>query len=210
MPPEFKAGFLAVVEQHINRYLSLDPVNQEKLSRCFGKVILLQCRTPSWSCYMHFDHDHVRLTGFFDGVEDAKFNGSSVSFSTLLIHRNLPMSDIPDLTLTGDAELIAELQAVYQEMEIDWERPLCQFFGDIPGHLIAQGLRSAVSCGQRVQKVIMDNLGDYLQEELRLIPSRVELESFTEERERLDEMMDSLEYRWKAFCHTDSNTGCKS
>ena len=53
----------------------------------------------------------------------------------------------------------------------------------------------------------MDNLGEYLQEELRLIPSRVEMEIFASDVQQLARRLDQLA-QWQH--HADNKTDGKS
>lgn len=195
--PVIKMGVLTAIERQANLLLALDPVTIKKLSHWFGKVVAFQCTSPKWSFYVHFEHDRIRLAGFFEGDVDATFTGSSVAFASLATCRSLSFADIHGLNISGDEELTADLQKIYQQMEIDWERPFCQVFGDITGHVMAQGLHFIGDHIHKGQQLIMDNLGEYLQEELRLIPSRVEVEGFAEDVGLLAESMDRLECRWQ-------------
>ena len=205
-----KTGLLAAIERQVNALLALDLVTIKKLSHWFGKVAAFQCTSPQWVCYAHFEHDRIRLAGFFEGEVDVTFTGSSVAFATLATRRNLPFADVPGLSVSGDEALIADLQQIHRQMDIDWERPLCETFGDITGHMMAQGLRFVGDHVHRGQQLIMDNLGEYLQEELRLIPSRVEVEGFAEEVGLLAESMDRLEHQWQTSLDTKDISDAKS
>lgn len=208
--PVLKMGLLAAIERQVNALLALDPVTIKKLSRWFGKVVAFQCTSPEWSCYVHVEQDSIRLAGFFDGNVDAIFMGSSVAFATLATRRSLPFSEVPGLSISGEESLVGDLQQIHQQMEIDWERPLCQTFGDIAGHMMAQGLRFIGDHAMRGQKLVTDNLGEYLQEELRLIPSRVEVEGFAEDVELLVESMDRLEHQWQTAERIKDKSNAKS
>ena len=209
-----KMGLLSALERRVNGVLALDPVTIKKLSHWFGKVVAFQCTAPKWLCYVHFEHDRIRLAGTLgsegEASVNATFTGSSVAFATLVAGRNLPFAEVPGLTVSGEEALIADLQQIHQQMEIDWERPLCQTFGDITGHMMARGLRFAGDQVQRGQQLVMDNLGEYLQEELRLIPSRVEVEYLAEEVNCLAESMDRLEGEWQIIRHSKDISDAKS
>ncbi|WP_257295747.1 SCP2 domain-containing protein [Endozoicomonas sp. YOMI1] len=210
----FTMGLLAAIERQVNGLLALDPVTIKKLSHWFGKVVAFQCTSPEWSCYVHFEHDRIRLAGTLgeesEGAVNATFTGSSIAFASLATRKNLPFADVSGLSVSGDEALIADLQQIHQQMEIDWERPLCQTFGDIPGHMMARGLRFVGDHVHRGQQLVMDNLGEYLQEELRLIPSRVEVAGFAEEVGRLAESMDRLEEQWQTMQPTKDLSDAKS
>ncbi len=191
--PVIKAGLLAAMERQVNGALALDPVTRKKLSRWFGKVVMIQC--SSRLCFLHIEQDRIRLTSSYEGEPDATFTGSSAALAILAIKRHLSFDQVHGLVVSGDQELIDDLQAMHRELDIDWERPLGQAFGEIPGHTIARGLRWLGGGVRRGQELVMDNLGEYLQEELRLIPSRVEMEIFASDVQQLAQRLDQLVQR---------------
>ena len=203
--PVIKAGLLAAMERQVNGVLALDPVTSKKLSHWFAKVVMIQC--SSWLCFLHIEQDRIRLTGSYEGEPDATFTGSSAALATLVIKRHLTFDQVHGLVVSGDQELIDDLQAIHRELDIDWERPLGQVFGEIPGHTIARGLRWLGGGVRRGQEMVMDNLGEYLQEELRLIPSRVEMELFASDVQQLAQRLDQLAQRQP---HPDNKTDGKS
>ena len=205
--PVIKAGLLAAIEHQVNGLLALDPVTIKKLSQWSGKVVMIQCSSPPWHCFLHIEQDRIRLTGTYEGEADATFTGSSAALALLPTKRHLSFDQVHGLVVSGDEELIGDLQAIHRELDIDWERPLGQTFGEIPGHTIARGLRWLGSSARRGQGMVMDNLGEYLQEELRLIPSRVEMEIFASDVQQLARRLDQLE-QWQH--HADNKTDGKS
>ena len=204
--PVIKVGLLAAIEHQINGLLALDPVTVKKLSRWFGRVVAIQCSSPQWHCFIHIEQHGIRLTGSHEGDADATFTGSSVALGILLVKRHLSFDQVHGLSVTGDSELIDDLQVIHRQLDIDWERPLGQILGEIPGHTIARGLRWLGDSVQRGQGMVMDNLGEYLQEELRLIPSRVEMEIFARDVQQLVQRLEQLE-QWR---HPDYKTDDKS
>ena len=207
MDPVIKSGVLAAVERQVNQLLVLDPATVKKLSQWFAKVIAFRCTAPEWTCYLHIEHSGIRLASTSEQAADATFNGSSVAFAALAARKYATFAEIPGLNVSGDETLINALQQLYQQMELDWERPLCKALGEIPGHLLAQGGRFVGEHLQRGQYLVLENVGEYLQEELRLIPTRVEVESFNIEVSELAESVERLakvfqEKREKALPHS--------
>ncbi len=200
--PVIKTGLLAALEHQVNGLLALDPVTIKKLSRWCGKVVGCQCTSPQWHCFLHIEQDRICLAGHYEGALDATFTGSSAALAVLLIKRQLTFAQVPGLVVSGDDELLDDLQAIRQQLDIDWERLLGQTFGEMPGHVIAQGLRWVSDGVRRGQGMVMDNLGEYLQEELRLVPSRMDVEVFAEEVQRLAQRVAQLEARH----HPDNKT----
>ena len=208
MDPVIKSGVLAAVERQLNQLLALDPATVKKLSQWFANVIAFRCTAPEWTCYLHIEHSGIRLASTSEQAADATFNGSSVTFAALAARK---YATIPGLNVSGDEALIDALQQLYQQMELDWERPLCRALGEVPGHLLAQGGRFVGEHLQRGQYLALENVGEYLQEELRLIPTRVEVESFNVEVSKLAESVERLakvfqEKNEKALPHSHIST----
>jgi ubiquinone biosynthesis protein UbiJ len=65
-------------------------------------------------------------------------------------------------------------------MDIDWEAPLVERLGDVMGHQIAEALRSVFSWSEGARKSLKRQLSEYLLEEGRLTPPKLELEHFFE------------------------------
>ncbi|MGB0360007.1 MAG: ubiquinone biosynthesis accessory factor UbiJ [Endozoicomonas sp.] len=191
--PVITTGLLAAIERQVNAILALDPVTVKKLKHQFGKVVAFRCLSPQWACFVHFMQDGVRLASVFEGDVDVTFEGSGIAFAVLASRQALMFSEVQGLTVSGDEALIAELHVLHQQVDIDWERPLCKTFGDIPGHLMAQGIRFMGNHIQRGQRMIQNNLGEYLQEEVGVIPSRIEVEGFIAEVEALATSVTILE-----------------
>ncbi|WP_299731819.1 hypothetical protein [uncultured Endozoicomonas sp.] len=204
--PVITTGLLAALERQVNAVLALDPVTLKKLQHEFGKVVNFRCTSPSftssgWNVFVHFEQDGIRLASVCEASVDAVFEGSAVAFSVLAVNRSLPFDQVQGLTVTGDEKLIDQLQHLHQQLEIDWERPLCETFGDIPGHMMAQSIRFMGKHLQRGHQMMTDNLGEYLQEEIGLIPSRIEVEGFATEVEQLAASLSQLEEQILPLIH---------
>ncbi len=200
MDPVIKSGVLAAVERQVNQLLALDPAIVKKLSQWFAKVVALQCTAPGWTCYLHIEDDGIRLAGTSEQAADATFTGSGVAFAILAARKYPTFAEIPGLSVHGDEAFINALQQIHQQMELDWEQPLCASLGDVPGHFLAQGMRFVGEHIQRGQHLALENLGEYLQEELQLIPSRVEVEGFSAEVSELAESVELFAQAFKQKC----------
>lgn len=190
--PTIKTGCLAVLEKQINNLLNLDPVTLKRLTEHFGAVVEFHCLEPDFSCYVHLLDNEVRLAGYFEGEPDVCFAGTSVSFSVLATQRSKPFDEVAGLTIAGDETLIEALAFIHQDMELDWESPIVNVLGDVAGHTLAKGLRFTGQKFNKIKNTFEKNCTEYLQEELQLIPSRVEIERFSAEVDKLRKVVDQL------------------
>ncbi|MCB1903235.1 MAG: sterol-binding protein, partial [Gammaproteobacteria bacterium] len=63
-------------------------------------------------------------------------------------------------------------------MDIDWEEQLSHFTGDLLAHKTGNLLRTVRNWGTSSSTSLKLDLKEYLQEELRLLPGRLEVETF--------------------------------
>ena len=77
----------------------------------------------------------------------------------------------------------------------DWEAPLVDVFGDVAGHQLAEGLRGLLGWSQQASTSLSRQLEEFIHEEARLAPSRLEVEDFYKDLEQLNQRVDHLQTR---------------
>ena len=82
------------------------------------------------------------------------------------------------LALQGDSAPLLELQHIIASLDMDWEAPLVDTLGDVAGHQLAQTLRSLAGWGNQASRSLARQLEEFIHEEARLTPPRLELEDF--------------------------------
>ena len=197
--PVVKTTCLAALEKQINSLLRLDPVTLDRLSRHFGCVVEFHCLEPDFQCYAILLEHHVRLSGVYEGEPDVCFSGSMVSFSQLAGDRKTAFNNIHGLSVTGNDALIQALEHIHLDMELDWEKPVVDALGVISGHWLAQGIRFTGRQFNNLKEIAEQNVSEYVQEELQLIPTRIEIEGFRDDVESLKESVDKLAEKIETF-----------
>ena len=115
-----------------------------------------------------------------------------MSFSQLAGTRKTSFDNIQGLSVTGNEALIRALEHIHLDMALDWEKPFVDVLGIIPGHWLAQGFRFAGRQFNNLKKTAERNLSEYVQEELQLVPARVEIEGFQTDVKVLKDSVDKL------------------
>lgn len=177
--PVLKGAFLAALEKQLNALLALDPVTLTRLGALAGRVVAFQITAPALQGYIHPGAFGIRLSGYHEGPVDAGLRGSLAAFAGLACHPRGGIHGPPGLESWGCTATLEQLYQIHCQAEPDWDALLCRGFGDLVGPLLAQGFRQLAGQASRVQAVAADNLGEYLQEELRLLPSRNEWKAFS-------------------------------
>lgn len=168
---------LASAEKMINAALRYDPATRIGLTQLEGKIIALQITTPGITIFMMPMDDELRLMSSWDGDVDTRITGSLLALAQLSqteIH-NLKDSGV---TVMGDLSLLADLQRLVKNLDIDWEEMLSQFTGDIIGHQTAQLIRAKLSWAKDRAKSGQRLTSEFLTEELKTLPGKAELNDF--------------------------------
>jgi ubiquinone biosynthesis protein UbiJ len=168
---------LASAEKMINAALRYDPATRIGLTQLEGKIIALQITTPGITIFMMPMDDELRLMSSWDGDADTRITGSLLALAQLSqteIH-NLKDSGV---TVMGDLSLLADLQRLVKNLDIDWEEMLSQFTGDIIGHQTAQLIRAKLSWAKDRAKSGQRLTSEFLTEELKTLPGKAELNDF--------------------------------
>ncbi|MDP0560940.1 MAG: hypothetical protein QS721_00845 [Candidatus Endonucleobacter sp. (ex Gigantidas childressi)] len=190
--PATKTAVLAGLEKQLNAVLGLDPVTMVKLGEMAGTVVDIQCSDPEFQCYLHLQQKRISLTGYHEGDIDASIRGSIVALANMVAKRDQVIVEVPGLECHGSPEVLNALSAIHQSAEFDWEAILCRCFGDVGGHLLAKGFNFSSVLAKRIITTATSNLGEYLQEELRLLPSRNEFDAFVTDIADLQLTVDNL------------------
>ena len=99
------------------------------------------------------------------------------------------------IRIAGDAEVAQRFQELLQQAQPDFEEELAGVFGDVAAHQMANFARGFFDWGRKAADSLALNVAEYLQEEGRDVPTRVELEEFLEAVDHLREAADRVEAR---------------
>jgi len=168
---------IASAEKILNAALHYDPATRIGLARLNGKILAVNITTPNISLFVMAMGDELRLMNHWDGDVDTRISGSLLALSHLSqteIH-NLKDSGV---TVMGDISMLADLQHLLKNIDIDWEEMLSQFTGDIIGHQTAMLIRAKFGWVKDRTASVQRLTREFLTEELKTIPSKPELEDF--------------------------------
>ena len=168
---------LASAEKMLNTALRYDPATRIGLAQLEGKILAVQITAPVMNIFVMPMDDELRLMGNWDGDVDTRITGSLLALAQLSqmeIH-NLKDSGV---TVMGDLTLLADLQRLMKNLDIDWEEMLSQFTGDVIGHQTAQMVRAKFGWAKDRAKSAQRLTGEFLTEELKTLPGKPELEDF--------------------------------
>ncbi|MGD8912357.1 MAG: SCP2 sterol-binding domain-containing protein [Candidatus Thiodiazotropha sp.] len=190
------AALTATLEALLNQAILLDPETPARLAPMHGKVIRLELLGMGTSLYLIPNPSGIQILNRFEDQADCTLRGSPLDLMRMRGTRESADQLFKgSVEIEGDSALAHQFGALLADLEIDWEEQLSRFSGDVAAHEIGKLARSAISWGRSVNKTTEQNLQEYLQEELRLLPARNEIASFLDEVDRLRDDTERLEAR---------------
>ncbi len=194
--PTLHTAALAGLEAALNRALQLAPAGREQLAELEGQVFALHCSAPSVDVYLQPQAERVRLMGIYEGEVTTSVRGQASDFAELASSSDAAATLINgNLEIGGDSAPLIRLQQILSQLDVDWEAPLVDTLGDVAGHQLAQMLRGAFSWGRQASDSLLRQLGEYIHEEGRLSPPRLELEDFYSDVAQLNQRVERLQSR---------------
>ena len=100
-----------------------------------------------------------------------------------------------DIRIDGDVELASRLRELFMNIDIDWEEIASKYVGDAVAYQLGVFSRRFKKYKQRSVENFRLDVSEYLQEESRLVPTKVELEKFYNDVDQLEADLDRLEAR---------------
>jgi ubiquinone biosynthesis protein UbiJ len=191
--PTLIAAATATLEQGINRTLQFDPATRQAITMLAGKSLLVEITEPALTLCLNFTADNVRVTSC---GEDAttRLRGPLYGLLQLALSDNVNLSD-SGVEVWGSTSLLADLQRITGQLDIDWEDAISPWLGDVASHALANHLRAQLNwVGERGRNG-KRLLQEFLTEELRATPHRLELESFNREVDQLRLAADRVQSR---------------
>lgn len=194
--PALQTAAIAALESAINRALELAPRSRAELNALGDCVFALHCTAPPLEVYLQPGPEQVRLMGVYEGPVTTSVTGVASDFAELATAADPAATLINGhLELTGDSAPLLEVQKILAALDIDWEAPLVATLGDVAGHQLAQMLRGAHSWGRQASGSLERQLNEFIHEEARLSPPRLELEDFYRDVQELGMRVERLQSR---------------
>ena len=194
--PTLHTAGLAALETLVNRALSLDPASLQRLAALDSHVYLIHCSSPQLSVYLIPGQDGIRLCGVYQHEANTTLTGSAREFGKLVTAKD-PASALinGELELHGDSHALIELQKILKQLDIDWEAPLADWFGDVVGHQLGRGIRSGLRFARQAATSLKRQLEEYLVEESELLAPRWQVDKFFSEVDQLAMRTERLQAR---------------
>lgn len=207
---QLPASALSGLEALINRYLRLDPDIGPRLAALSGSCIGIELRGLDMTLFIFPDEHGIQLKDKIEGEADTVLRGTPLGMLRLGLGGNTEKTLFSgDVVIEGDVETGQAFKAILDGLDIDWEEQLSGLTGDVIAHQLGNSARRGRQAFRHGLASLEKNIGEYLQEELRVLPTRIETENFCADVTRISMDVERISARLKRL-HAPSDQGFDS
>jgi ubiquinone biosynthesis protein UbiJ len=187
------------LESAFNRYLRLDPAAGARLVGLDGRVIALELRGLDLSLMFRIQAQGIAIIDEPELMPDTVLRGTPLGIARLGLGRGNTTGTLfsGDVEISGDVETGQAFKTVLDAIDIDWEEQLSRLTGDVLAHQLGNAARHTGRWLDHARLTLEQDLSEYLQEELRVVPTRIEIENLIEDIGYLGMDAERLEARLK-------------
>ncbi|HET7202987.1 MAG TPA: SCP2 sterol-binding domain-containing protein [Steroidobacteraceae bacterium] len=160
-----------------------------------GRVLALALEGTPVTLYFKIGDGRIAIDTRHEGDVDARLAGTPLGLLSLVGRAGADGMRSAGVRIEGDAEVAQRFQNLLQQAQPDFEEELSRVIGDVAAHQVANLARGILGWGRKAADSFAQNVAEYLQEEGRDVPTRVEIEEFLEAVDHLREAADRLEAR---------------
>ncbi len=167
----------------LNRQIAQVTPAQQLCARLDTKTVAIRVRLTA-------SHDRLALNTLDDIEPDVVITGSLLSLARLAGEDGEALIRDGRIDLTGDALVANDFRELLRYARPDLEEQLSGVVGDTAAHGIGDVVRNVSRWGREARSTLRANIGEYLQEESRSVPSRLEADEF---RDAVQVLRDDVE-----------------
>lgn len=189
---------LAALEASLNRNIAASSAARGLCTRLTGKSLRLHLVGLPLEFVLRSDGERILLQhSRATSVTDASLSGSPLGLLSLAGKQATSTSG-SSVRIEGDAEVAQGFSELLTQARPDIEEELSRVVGDVAAHQLGNTVRSLFGFGKRIGDTFLQNVGEYLSEEGRDVPSRTEAEEFSRDVDTLRDDVERLQARLTA------------
>lgn len=195
---------LLTLQKALNYALSLDKTSLERIVVLEGKVIEIVIEPLDIHFFITVNQRELQLLDEYENKRDTIIRSSPLGLIRLSF---LPASKARSLfndkiKLEGDIQAGQQLKTIIDDLDIDWETHIARFTGDVAAHQLGLWFKQGRAFKNRLSASMQQNTTDFLQEELRILPSREELNDFFNEVDQVAMAVERLQAKLNLLMST--------
>jgi len=203
---------LKLINNTLKKYLDSDPEIAAKLNKFEGQCLLVHLTDIEKEILVTPIHAGIEVS---EHIVDEEALDASESEITTTIHSNIvslarmglgaeyqSMLNSGALKIEGDVEFANQLRSIFMQVDIDWEEIASKYVGDSVAYQVGLFVNKFKNYKKRSVDNFRLDVSEYLQEESRIVPTKVELDRFMSGVDDLDANVQRLEARIQRLMNT--------
>ncbi len=191
-----QAALLASIQRSLALAIRQDPLTAKRLGALEGRTILISMREPTLTLFIQPSPSGIRLTQDYSGVADCTLSAPAALLARLALSSNRQsLLQSAELELSGDTQVLVELQNIIGDLQLDGEAALARWLGPVAAHAIGNCARSGRNWLGSAQGSLQQSISDYLTEEGRQLVGGAEADAAAAHIHELRLQLDRLEAR---------------
>ena len=187
----------ATLETSINQLLAMDEVSPKRLGLLDRRLVRLELEGLGLTLDFSFFPHRVKVSLDTDGTPDTVISGTPAALFAMAVPEadgswGRPGSQV---RISGDATLARDVERLFSRLDPDWEGKLSNWFGDVAGHQLAAGARSAASHFRSTVATLGDFTADFLRQPSSPLAQPAAIAAFGQAVDSLRDATDRLEAR---------------
>jgi ubiquinone biosynthesis protein UbiJ len=180
----------------LNDFVALDPEFPPRLDTLEGKTLRVHVEGLSAGVDVRIRGRRFELAHAGGEAPDVTVSGPPLALLGLL-KADEPMERLQGggIHVQGEMRVAQRFSTLFGELDIDWEEWLAARIGDAPAHQAGEWVRGFLSWRRRTHAAWRNTLSEYLQEEARHLPTRIEIENFLDDVDTVRDRAERAEAR---------------
>ena len=204
--------FLKLINNALKKYLDSDPEIAAKLNKFEGQCLLVHLTDIEKEFLVTPIHAGIEVSEHVvdeDASEESELNITTTIHSNIISLARMglgaeyqSMLNSGALKIEGDVEFANQLRSIFMQVDIDWEEIASKYVGDAVAYQVGLFVNKFKNYKKRSVDNFRLDVSEYLQEESRIVPTKVELDRFMSSVDSLDANVQRLEARIQRLMNT--------
>lgn len=179
----------------LNRNVAQSSRARTAVEQLEGRALSIALEGTPLTLYFRITDGRISIDTQDAGVADASLAGTPLTLLSMVGPKTEERLRGSGIRIAGDAEVAQRFRDLFQHAQPDFEEELARVIGDVAARQVANLARGFFDWGRKAADSLSMNVAEYLQEEDRDVPTRVELDEFLESVDQLRDATDRLEAR---------------
>jgi len=187
-------GILSKINSQITIRTSAKKISQE----LEGKILSIQIKNTSHFYNVIMISNELNLHTNKENF-DVQISGSLISFTNLLRDNSSDALRDGSIGINGDVAVAQKFQKLFELIKPDIEEELSHVVGDVMANNIVKFSKKTGVWMINTRDILQENIKEYLQEEIKLMPSKYEFNFFSKEVSKIRDDIERLEKKINEF-----------